>query len=203
MAPENRDSQVQMPALPPTLRITTEQQFKALADPMRARILVLLQHEPLTTKGIATRLSAVPGTITHHMQTLEAAGLVQVVATRLIHGIQAKYYARAARIFLFDLPPDVVGEGSAEITFLHEARGELAEALDTYGCAASLGAGFPHVRLSPERARHYQARIEALLTEMLQEPLDPTGEVFALLVAFFRAPPSLQVGAQEVRDDDE
>ncbi|HKD75819.1 MAG TPA: helix-turn-helix domain-containing protein, partial [Ktedonobacterales bacterium] len=82
---------VVMPLLPPRLMITTEQQLKAIADPLRTRILVLLQHEPLTAKQIADRLSAVPGTIGHHIQVLEAAGLVQIVARRIIHGIQAKY----------------------------------------------------------------------------------------------------------------
>jgi len=200
--PENDERPVQMPTLPPTLHITTEQQFKGVADPMRSRILVLLQHEPLTVKGVATRLGAVPGTISHHMQVLEAAGLVQVVATRIIHGIQAKYYARAARIFIFDPPPEMAGAGSVEMDFLSDARAELAEALGNYGPETPGTSGFPHVRLTPERAQHYQERIEALMLDLVQEPLDPAGEVFGMVVAFFRAPPVLQPGAGEGKDDE-
>lgn len=192
MPDQDERAPVQMPPLPATVRITTEAQFKAVADPVRSRILVLLQHEPLTAKQVADRLGAVPGTISHHMQVLESAGLVQVVATRLIHGIQAKYYARAARIFLFELPPDVAGIDVVEANFLTEAQAELTEAVGTLGYEASITGGFPHLRLSPERVQHYQQRLEDLLTDLVEEPLDPTGQVYAVVLSFFRAPESLQ-----------
>jgi DNA-binding transcriptional ArsR family regulator len=192
MPDQDERNVVPMPALPATLRITTEAQFKAVADPLRARILVLLQHEPLTAKQVADRLGAVPGTISHHVHVLENAGLVQVVATRLIHGIQAKYYARAARIFLFETPPDVAGTGVVEAKFLSEAHAELTEAIGLLGKAATIAGGFPHVRLSPERMQHYYQRLVELLTEIVEEPLDPDGQVYGLVVAFFRSPESLQ-----------
>ena len=192
MPDQDERASVQMPPLPAMLRITTEAQFKAVADPVRARILVLLQHEPLTAKQVADRLGAVPGTISHHVQVLESAGLVQVVATRLIHGIQAKYYARSARIFLFEMPPDVAGIDAVESSFLAEAHAELSEAVGTVGYEASITGGFPHMRLAPERVSYYQQRMDDLLTDLVQEPLDPTGQVYGLVLAFFRAPESLQ-----------
>ncbi|SDX16177.1 hypothetical protein SAMN05444487_11145 [Marininema mesophilum] len=49
---------------------------KALADPTRLRILILLSHSPLHGQAIAGKLGLKPPTITHHMTKLREAGLV-------------------------------------------------------------------------------------------------------------------------------
>src|SRR6266487_5865713 len=100
---------VTMPELPLKLVITTVQQFKALGDHTRERILAIIQHQPATAKQLAERLGLPPGTIGHHLQALEAAGLAQVVARRLVRGTVAKYYTRTARIFVYDMARDVTG----------------------------------------------------------------------------------------------
>ena len=200
MAPEidlSADGPVAMPLLPPKLVLTTEQQLKALADPLRSRILVLLQHQPATAKHIADRLGAVPGTVGHHFQVLEDAGLVQVVARRIIHGIVAKYYTRTARIFFMDFPPGVMGASSITLELLMDARNELAEALGTIGDAAVLESGFLHTRLSPERAQFYLQQLSTLMEALINEPPDPDGQVYGLSAAFFLAPPSLQVSTSD------
>ncbi|MBA3825305.1 MAG: winged helix-turn-helix transcriptional regulator [Ktedonobacterales bacterium] len=190
-----------MPILPARMVLSTEQHLRAIADPMRSRILVVLQHETATAKQLAVRLGAVPGTIAHHMQVLEAAGLVQIVARRLVHGIQAKYYARSARIFVFAIPPDVVGVASVEEDFLAKGQQELAEALVASQEDPTLSAGFPHVRLTASRARYYADRLDALVEELLNEPLDPGGDVYGFVYALFRAPPDLQPAPSRSEDD--
>src|SRR6059058_4135738 len=131
------DVPVTVPELPPRLVINTMQQFKAISDPIRSRILGIIQNQPATAKQIADRLGATPGAIGHHLRVLEAAGLAQVVARRLIRGIVANYYTRTARIFTFDLPREVTGDLSASLDIVMRAHDELAEALanveeDTY-----------------------------------------------------------------------
>lgn len=191
------DGPVAMPTLPPKLVLTTEQQLKALADALRSRILVLLQYQPATARQIADRLGAVPGTVGHHLQVLEEAGLVQVVARRIVHGIVAKYYTRTARIFFMEFPPEVTGASSIDLTLLMDARNELAEALGSIGDQAMLDGGFPHARLSAERAQVYQQRLAALMDDLINEPPDPNGQVYGLSAAFFLAPPSLQVASPD------
>src|SRR5262249_32492649 len=100
---------VTMPDLPLQRVIATEQQLKAMGDTTRSRILGIIQNQPATAKQIADRLAATPGAIGHHLRILEAAGLAQVVARRLTRGIVANYYTRTARIFKFDLPPEIAG----------------------------------------------------------------------------------------------
>jgi hypothetical protein len=70
------EAPVTMPDLPPTLLVTTEQQFKAVSDPMRGRIIQVLRTQPATAKQLADLLGATTGAIGHHLQVLEAAGLV-------------------------------------------------------------------------------------------------------------------------------
>jgi hypothetical protein len=81
------DVPVTMPELPATLRVDTAQQFKAVGDATRSLILHILKHEPVTASQIGARLNIPPGTVGHHLQVLEAAGLAQIVARRLVHGI--------------------------------------------------------------------------------------------------------------------
>jgi DNA-binding transcriptional ArsR family regulator len=188
---------VTMPLLPPSLALTTAQQVKAIADPLRARILGIIQHQPATAKQLADRLGVAPGSAGHHLQILENAGLAQVVAHRLVHGIVAKYYTRTARIFTFEVPHEVLGESSLGLDWLAEARSELAEALGTAGEQVYLSGGFPHIRLAPERARVYRERIEALMDDLIEEPPDPAGQVYSLSIAFFLAPPMLQASDSE------
>src|SRR5262249_22583282 len=141
------DVPVRMPNLPYRRAITTLEQFKAISDPTRSRILGIIQNQPATAKQLAQALNMPPGTVGHHLQALEAAGLAQVVARRLIRGIVAKYYTRTARIFQYDLPPEVAGRFGATMDIIMHARDELADARADYGEGMFGRDGFPHARL--------------------------------------------------------
>jgi DNA-binding transcriptional ArsR family regulator len=183
---------VTMPDLPLKRIINTEQQFKAISDPVRSRILGIIQNQPATAKQVAERLGATPGAIGHHLHVLEAAGLAQIVARRLIRGIVANYYTRTARIFTFDLPSDVVGDAAVALNIVTTARDELAEAMASGVDDPYSNQSFPHVRLSPERAMLYYERLNALVDDLLQEQPDPDGAVYGFLVAMFKSPPYMQ-----------
>lgn len=186
-----------MPELPPTLTLSTDQQFKAIADPVRSRILGIIQTRPATAKQIAKRLGKSPGTIGHHLDVLEAAGLAQVVATRDVHGITAKYYTRTARIFSFQFSPDVTGHTSMTFDIARAGMRELSESQAAYGEASDIvmECGFPHMRVSAERAGVYRQRLMDLLDDLLREPIDPDGRVYGVFMAMFLAPPYLQDAA--------
>ena len=203
------DVPVIMPELPTRFTITTTQQFKAISDPTRSRILGIIQNQPATAKQIADRLDATPGAIGHHLHVLEAAGLAKVIARRLVRGIVANYYTRTARIFLYDLPEEIKGDLSVELDIMTRARDELAEAIVTVDDPLRKD-GFPHIRLSQERAETYHERLEALIDEMLNEAPDPSGEVYGIFIAMFKAPAYMQgsstsvsTGEAIVRDDGE
>lgn len=187
---------VEMPELPATKAITTVEQLKAFADPARTRILSIIQNQPATAKQIADRLVVPPGTVGHHLQVLEAAGLAQVTARRLVRGIVAKYYTRTARIFTFNLPQEVVGVPSVTLKMLGDARGELCDAMSAIGDDASLLTAFPHLRMSEQRMEEFHARLDALVDEFIAGPPDEEGQVYGLAVAFFVAPGYMQRDGQ-------
>lgn len=183
---------VAMPDLPLRLVVTTPQQFKAIGDPLRSRILGIIRHRPATAKQIADTLGVAPGTIGHHLQVLEAAGLAQVVARRVVHGIIARYYTRTARIFQFELPPEVQEDTAISLKILTDGRDELAESLALTGKDIPCRTGFPHARLSSERVKVYEERITQLIEDFLQEPAEPDGQVYGLSLGLFLSPPYLQ-----------
>jgi DNA-binding transcriptional ArsR family regulator len=186
------DEPVVMPELPIGFSITTAQQLKAFSDPTRSRILGIIQNQPATAKQIADRLGATPGAIGHHLHVLEAVGLAKVVARRLVRGIVANYYTRTARIFNYNLPHEVAGSASLSLEIMTKARDELAEALTTIEDDPLQTDGFPHIRLSPERAQVYSERLQALVEDVLHETPDPDGEVYGILVAMFKSPAYMQ-----------
>jgi DNA-binding transcriptional ArsR family regulator len=192
---------VPMPPLPPSMRISTARQLRAVSEPTRSRILGVIQNQPATAKQLADRLGVAPGTVGHHLRVLEAAGLAQVVARRMVRGIIARYYTRTARIFDFDLPPEVQGDGSVSVSFLTQARDELAEALAAGGppdLEISAKSGLPHAPLTPERARYFSERLSALMDEMMAEPVVEGSLLYGMSVALYLAPPYLQVAPEEM-----
>jgi DNA-binding transcriptional ArsR family regulator len=186
------DSPVAMPDLPLSREVNTPQELKALADPVRQRILGIIQSRPATAKQIADRLKTPPGTIGHHLQVLEAAGLAQVVARRVVRGIVAKYYTRTARIFNYNFSAELTGEVPTTVAFLTSARDELAEALVDSGPDFPVKTAFPHARLTPERRDYYLRRLMELVDEFIAEPQGSEGAFFALSVALFQSPEYLQ-----------
>ena len=183
---------VTLPELPVRIVINTAQQFKAISDPVRSRILGIIQNQPATAKQIADSLKASPGAIGHHLHVLEAAGLAQVVARRMIRGIVANYYTRTARIFMYDLPREVTGDTSINLDIVAKAYEELAEAEANMKEDVNQCAGFPHVRLSPERVQYFSERLQSLVDDVLSEASDPNGKVYGILVSMFMAPDYIQ-----------
>jgi DNA-binding transcriptional ArsR family regulator len=181
-----------MPNLPARRVINTLEQFKAISDPTRSRILNIIQNQPATAKQIADRLGATPGAIGHHLRVLEEAGLAQVMARRLVRGIVASYYTRTAKIFNFDFPKELSGGESACTEIMERAYDEMAESLQAYDGDPFLRDGFPHVRVSPERAQHFWQRLDDLIEEILQETPDPNGDVYGIFVGMFKSPPYMQ-----------
>jgi DNA-binding transcriptional ArsR family regulator len=199
---------VVMPRLPAMLIVDNAQQFKALGDPTRTRILDIMQQKPATAKQIAHLLKMAPGTIGHHLQVLEEAGLAQIVARRLVHGIVAKYYTRTALIYSYDFPPEVRGQDDFTFEMLTHARDQLAEAIasgfiDPADPDPLCTSSFPRMRLSPERVSYYGERIRALVEEYINEDPAPDGQVYGFCTAFFKVPQYMPEQVMPVVDVEE
>lgn len=69
--------------------------LKALSDPTRLKILHYLSQEPLSPAALARKLRLRAPTVTHHLQTLRLAGLVQVTIGQ---GKEKKSFATRAEV---------------------------------------------------------------------------------------------------------
>ena len=188
---------VTVPELPARLVLTTPQHFQAIHDPTRWRLLGLLT-QPLTAKQIAQRLQIPHGTIGHHLQILEDAGLVRLVAKRSVRNMTAKYYVRAARLFDYRIPAEVTGSETLELQLITEVRDQIAEAVDAPDPSSTTPVvGVRYLRLSAAQVLALKARIQALLDEVSQQAPDPQGTVYGVCAALYMAPGYLQPAQQQ------
>src|SRR5262249_9003770 len=155
-------------------------------------ILGIIQSQPATAKQVADRLGIAPGAAGHHLQVLEAAGLAQIIAKRQGRGTVAKYYARTARIFTYDVAPEVTGGRSAAVEIMTAALRELAETVAEGTEKNCLETSFPHVRITADRVRAYEERLRAIVEDLLLEPQVPEGQVYGICAAMFISPSYMQ-----------
>jgi len=118
---------VRKPTSPQTLH-----RLRALAHPLRQRLLLLFARERLTTKQAAGRLGESPTKLYHHVAALERAGLVALRETRPNRGTIEKYYETTTRSVLADR--NMVQSPGARQTMntllFEEARRDLLATLD-------------------------------------------------------------------------
>ena len=88
------------------MRVATPEQFKAMAHPLRQRLLFALIHQA-TISQLATAMGSQKGNIAHHLKVLTEAGMVRMVATRTVRGGTERYYQRTARRYLRQLKEEL------------------------------------------------------------------------------------------------
>lgn len=81
-----------------TFTVTSPEQLKAISDPLRQRLMGAF-GEPATIKAAAERLGVPLGRLYHHVDLLEAAGLIRVVSERKRRAaIERTFQATARRV---------------------------------------------------------------------------------------------------------
>ena len=156
---------------------TEPAQLKALAHPLRNRILFAIGQEGATVSQLAKRLSSNKGNIAHHLMVLERAGLARADRTRTVRGGTERYWVRTSRRLRTPSGP----QGADHTAALF---GAVAQEL-----ATAVGEPLLHLR----RVRLTRAQAQALSThlERVIEGLDeaPVGEpTHGVLVSVFERP---------------
>lgn len=103
-------------------------QLKAIADPLRRRLLEVFASGPITTKQAASLIDEKPTKLYHHVDFLEQSGLIKLVGTRPNRGTTEKYYQSVARKFA--VRKELVEVGSANDSELQELENVLVETLE-------------------------------------------------------------------------
>lgn len=164
------------------LTVRDAEQLKALADPLRGRIVGMLRERSASTTELAAALGLPKGTVGHHVKVLERAGLIRVVRTRKVRAVTEHYYGRVARLFVLkgdEDRPGGVGPGALAAVLLRQAADEILASRPRTDESA-----FVHVRLSPSDARRFTRRLGRLITDIAAAE-DPEGELYAFAAAAF------------------
>ena len=167
-----------------TLEIDSVEMFKAVFDDTRMQITDLLTERAATTSEIADTLGKPKGTIGHHVQVLEEAGLIHVVRTKKVRAIEAKYYGRVARTFLLTSRVEDSDIGISPDYFLTRAAADYANAAHTHEDEIPMMSTLRFARIPEERAREWVLRLGELTQEFVADVRE--GETtYGMLVAFY------------------
>jgi DNA-binding transcriptional ArsR family regulator len=148
----------------PVRVIERADQMKAIADPLRLRVVQLLMTDPrrsFAVKEIGAALEQPVTKLYHHVKILEAAGLIKDVETRLVSGIVEHRYQAGQRSLRFDDrllgEPEVRSDSIAHVNALIDAsREDLAAYLRREDADVAL------VDVTKARARLTGAQIKAI-----------------------------------------
>jgi DNA-binding transcriptional ArsR family regulator len=169
---------------PVVRRPATAAEAKALAHPLRMRILRLCLDQALTNKQLAEWLGKDPGTVLHHVRTLVNTGfLVPGEVRQGDKGALEKPYRATGKSWTLSLEESPVASPDKDAQAMLEAfQAELAEA------GPGAASGFNRLALTLNRTSREQleSRVLAILDEFVTRPADPDGEPYGLLFAMHR-----------------
>ena len=157
---------------------------KALAHPLRLRILRLCLDEELTNREIAGRLGKDPGTVLHHVRMLVDQGFLAAGDPRRgKRNSRERPYLATRKSWVLDFSDD---HSAIDVAAAEAFAAELREASPS-GAApwwSRLG-----VRLAPDDRRELQQRLDDLVADF--EARDtPDGEPVSIYLAVHRRPNS-------------
>ena len=144
------------------LVVRETEQFRALGDDLRTRIVVLLRDHAASTTELAEKLSLPKGTVGHHLKVLEKAGLVRVVRTRKVRAVTENYFGRTARLFVFK-STDTDGEDVRNVAAASLRR--AAEELLPIGDDGRTTFAVVRARLTDADAKRLTKRLEKLIDD--------------------------------------
>jgi len=155
-------------------KVDSAETIKALADPLRLRILTLLmgdRERAWTVKEIAASLDQSVTKLYHHVKQLEQAQLILDVETRLVSGIVEHRYAAGQRGLEFDDAlygsPETKDASIANVSYLlDEVRDEVVGYLGRADAEPErMMLSKARLRLTADEADELRAAMENLLAE--------------------------------------
>lgn len=175
----------------PARRPATPEEARALASPLRLRILRLTLDDALTNAEIAERLGRDPGTVLHHVRTLVKAGFLAPEPERPgPRGSVLRPYRATGKSWTLD-----VSEPAAEHAVSSAALQAFVEEVREAG--GLLSATRLALRLTDAERTELEARLTALLDEFAARPRRRGGRPVALFAALYRTGPTSHSAADD------
>jgi DNA-binding transcriptional ArsR family regulator len=165
---------------PMNRRPATMDEAKALANPLRLRILRLTLDEALTNKQLAERLDRDPGTVLHHVRRLVDTGFLVAEEVRQGDtGALEKPYRATGKSWTLSLDADLEVETTASQAMLDAFLAELAEA----GPGAARDFTRLALTLDDGSLKELQDRLREVFDDFAARPPDHGGRRYGLLFA--------------------
>jgi predicted ArsR family transcriptional regulator len=159
-------------------REATPDEARALANPLRLRILRLCLDEALTNKEVSDRLGRDPGSILHHIRMLVDTGFLRVEAVRAgVRGALEKPYRATGKSWEVTVE-DRPESAAVELAMIDAFRAEVAEA----GPKSMLMESRLGVRLKAADRKELVKRLNDL-AEDFKKRHDPKGQPVGIFVA--------------------
>lgn len=176
---------------PGTGVITTPQQIEALSNPVRIRIMHLAT-EPITVGELADRLGVPATRLYYHVNLLVEVGFLAQVDQRKSGARIEKIYRRTASdLTLGSNVVETIGDtrraaDAAAALLFDPARVEVADVIEQVfvGSRPTSAFGRTVVRLTPDDAERFRARLEQLVEDLRSASNDRNTESYSMTVAF-------------------
>lgn len=160
-------------------RVSSPQEIKAMFQPLRGTLLELLLERAATVKELAAAVERPKSSVAYHVGLLASTGLLKVVRTRKVRGIEERYYGRTARIFYVEGPGPERTESTPNFFEAIAAESAQAQRDD------NLRAMKRYAWISDDDADEFQYRVFELVNEYAQLPRSEQGEAYAFLTALY------------------
>jgi len=121
----------------PITDIDDPRYVKALAHPLRIRILAMLADRSASPVQLSSKLDATLGTVAYHVRTLHQLGLIELVDETRVRGAVAHHYRAKDR-------PQISNEAWAQASPIAKqaAVGSTLQTIDEYVRASAAAGGF-------------------------------------------------------------
>lgn len=164
------------------LEVTEPEQYRAIGDATRQRIISLLTERAATTSQLAEALGQPKGSVGHHLKVLESAGLIRVVRTRQVRALTEKYYGRTARLFMFSDMDE--SEATEPFMFFRQAMNEYVDP-DPEGPEAGGWSTLRHARIPAEKAQEFYEKVLELADEFAEYESMPRERVYGFVAGVY------------------
>ena len=158
----------------------TPAEFKAIAHPLRLRILRLCLHESMTNKQLSDRLGQDPATTLHHVRTLVRSGFLEAEPARTgARGALEKPYRTTNKSWVLAIP-----RADDRLTTVVASVDALRAELIAAGPDALLTSTRLGLQLSDAEAAALTRQLQALGQKYAKRPPTPGGTrvgLFAIL----------------------
>jgi DNA-binding transcriptional ArsR family regulator len=191
-------------------RSSEVERLKALANPLRMRILEQVAMQPMTVSAVAAALGESRTKLYRHMDLLRQRGFVEVASTRKVSGITERTYRAISGSLVFDRPFPGVRTSESERavaeslrTMFDQTTADILEAIasgrvdltDKDKSAGTLVAFRAFAQITEGQVEEFVLRMQALIEELEVmktgpgEKRVPYGFTFAVHPASEKPPP--------------